>query len=100
MSVKNSSSSWFGSLDLTIACWVIVHTFFLILICFQNHFFQEKTLSNTIRVSTSLDLDKDRRIVGPHLGPNSFQMLFSNDKSRCYKVARKHMTCLHVLLYN
>ena len=32
--MRNSSSSWFGSLDITLARWVIVHTFFLILICF------------------------------------------------------------------
>ena len=41
MFVRNSSSSWFGSLDLTLACWVILHTFDLMLIFFQNQHFEE-----------------------------------------------------------
>ena len=35
-----------------------------------------------MRVSNSLDPDKDRHSVGPDLGPNCLQRLSADDKSR------------------
>ena len=37
---------------------------------------------NIIRVSIGLDPDKNRRTVGPDLGPNYLKMLSATDKSR------------------
>ena len=37
---------------------------------------------NTIRVSSSLDQDQARRLVGPDLGPNCLQMSSADNTSR------------------
>ena len=74
MFVRNSSSSWFGSLDLTLACWVILHTFCLMLIFFfffKINILKDNSLSNTIRVSNNYcfqfvltyDLDAQRTVA-------------------------------------
>ena len=50
---------------------------------FQNHFFFKNSLSNTIRVSNSLDPDKARLFWGAcDLGPNCLQTLSADDTSR------------------
>ena len=43
----------------------------------SGHFLKKKSLTNTIRVSNSLDPDPD----GPDLGPNCLQRLSADDKS-------------------
>ena len=47
---------------------------------FQNYFFSKNSYRNTIRVSNGLDPDKDRRSVGPDLGPNYLQGLLAGEK--------------------
>ena len=37
-------------------------------------YFQKESLRNTIRVSTGLDPDQDRRFVGPGIGQNCWQL--------------------------
>ena len=46
---------------------------------FKMNFFK-KSFRDAIRVSNGLDLDQDRRSVGPDLGPNCLQMLSAADK--------------------
>ena len=53
---------------------------------FKKYFFSLKHLSGTlyIRESNGLDLDQDRRFVGPDLDPNRLQQrLSADDKSHC-----------------
>ena len=40
---------------------------------------------NTVRVSNSLDPDKDRHFLGPDLGPNYLQRL-SAEGTRCHRL--------------
>ena len=49
---------------------------------FSKSTFSYNSFRNTIRVSNGLDPDQDRRSVGPDLGPNCFQRLSADDKSR------------------
>ena len=46
---------------------------------FKNNFFQ-KNLSGKLSVSNHLDPDRDRRFVGPDLGPNYLRRLSADDK--------------------
>ena len=45
-------------------------------------FFKGYSFRKTIRVSTGLDPDQDRRSVGPDLDSNCLQWLSTDDKSR------------------
>ena len=49
---------------------------------FYKFTFSKESFRNTIRVSSCLDHDQDRRSVGLDLGPNCLQMLTADDKSR------------------
>ena len=49
----------------------------MLFVCIFNQLFR-----NTKRVLNSLDPDKDRHFVGPDLGPNCWQRLSVDDKSR------------------
>ena len=44
--------------------------------------FSKNYFRNTIIVSNSLDPDQGQLLVGPDLGPNSFQSLSADDTSR------------------
>ena len=48
---------------------------------FSKLTFSKNSFRNTIRVSNGLDPDKDRRAVGPDLGPNCLQRLSADDKN-------------------
>ena len=49
---------------------------------FKTNIFKYSFRNTTIRVSNSLDPDKDRRYVGPDLGPNCLQRLLADNKSK------------------
>ena len=70
--------------DLLFACWVILHVlsspdFFQTIQHFSYFVF---LIGNTIRVSNSLDPDKDRYFVGPYLGLKLFAKVISRRCSR------------------
>ena len=63
------------------ACWVILHAFLSSVDFFQNKLYQ-KNLSGLPSVLNTLDLDQTWCFVRPDLGPNCFQRLSADDKSR------------------
>ena len=60
--------------------WVIFHSCLSSADFSQNQLFLKISFRN--RVSNSLDLDQARHFVGSDLGPNCFQSLSADNKSR------------------
>ena len=71
-------------LSLTFCMLGNISCFCQVVVCwfYSKLTFSKNSFRNTIRMSNGLDPDRDRRSVGPDLGPNCLQRLSPNDKSR------------------